>query len=112
MDIFKTILFMTFLFAVLGCEKDTSRGVPPMLQESWTAYVQRFIQQDGRVIDHSAAGISTSEGQAYAMLRAVWIGDREHFDKTFNWAINNLNSGIRMDHLWAWKWGKNAKGKW
>jgi endoglucanase len=83
-----------------------------MLQESWNAYVQRFIQQDGRVIDHSAGGISTSEGQAYAMLRAVWLGDRERFDKTFQWARNNLNSGIRKDNLWAWKWGKDAGGKW
>jgi endoglucanase len=106
------------LVGAVGCETGNTRSageiraLPPILKESWNAYVQRFIQQDGRVIDHSAGAISTSEGQAYAMLRAVWIGDRDNFDKTFNWAVNNLNSGIRMDHLWAWKWGKDAKGKW
>jgi endoglucanase len=103
---------------VFGCDKGKSQPagapqpVPPILTESWNAYLQRFIQQDGRVIDHSAVGISTSEGQAYAMLRAVWIGDRASFDRTFTWARNNLNSGIRSDNLWAWKWGQNAEGKW
>src|SRR2546427_5131820 len=42
---------------------------------------------------------STSEGQAYAMLRAVWVQDREVFDKCHLWARNNLNSGCRSDHL-------------
>jgi endo-1,4-beta-D-glucanase Y len=111
-------LVLILFLLMFGCEKSKSAAmsepnpVPLILRESWNAYVQQFIQQDGRVIDHSAANISTSEGQAYAMLRAVWIGDRENFDKTFTWAKNNLNSGIRKDNLWAWKWGKNAQGKW
>src|SRR5262249_31132992 len=33
-------------------------------------------------------------------------------DKTYTWAIRNLNSGIRTDHLWAWKWGRDPGGKW
>src|SRR5262245_30346315 len=85
---------------------------PAILAESWQAYKQHFIQADGRVIDQKTGGISTSEGQAYAMLRAVWMADRSCFDKTFDWARNNLNSGVRRDHLWAWKWGKAADGRW
>ncbi len=110
--------FLFSLFDVFGCGKEKPQSLnepgmaPPILKESWKAYVQRFIQKDGRVIDYSAGGISTSEGQAYAMLRGVWIGDRENFDKTFNWALNNLNSGIRRDNLWAWKWGKDTRGSW
>ena len=38
-----------------------------------------YCEDDGRVIDYNASRISTSEGQAYAMLRAVWIGDRSSF---------------------------------
>jgi cellulose synthase (UDP-forming) len=109
------LFFILTLFACAGGKSEPvaqQKAVPSILSESWHAYVRQFIQQDGRVIDRSAAGISTSEGQAYAMLRAVWIGDRETFDRTFNWAVNNLNSGIRDDHLWAWKWGKNSKGNW
>src|SRR5215475_8319722 len=55
-----------------GCERSmyqSSRqpAVPAVLRESWKAYVERFVQRDGRVIDYKADGISTSEGQAYAM---------------------------------------------
>jgi endoglucanase len=106
------------LSSILSCGQSKTQSVrdplapPPVLQQSWGTYVQRFIQNDGRVIDHSASAISTSEGQAYAMLRAVWVGDRVIFDRTHQWALNNLNSGIRDDHLLAWKWGKDAQGKW
>src|SRR5436189_827449 len=48
-----------------GCEKikSQSRNEPAalaVLKESWNAYVHRFIQSDGRVIDYSAEGVSTS----------------------------------------------------
>lgn len=95
-----------------GARRAASPEVPPILSESWRAYVRHFIQQDGRVIDHSAGGISTSEGQSYAMLRAVWINDRDTFDRTWQWALRNLSSGVRNDHLWAWKWGKSKAGRW
>lgn len=97
---------------VSGSRARPAAEASPMLRESWKAYVAHFIQADGRVIDHSAGGISTSEGQSYAMLRAVWMDDRETFDKAYQWAIDNLNSGVRKDALWAWKWGKNSAGVW
>jgi endo-1,4-beta-D-glucanase Y len=86
-----------------------------LLVESWESYRQRFIQKDGRVIDYEASDRSTSEGQAYAMLRAVLIDDPETFALTLNWAENNLQrqvNGKLTDSLWAWKWGKNSDGKW
>ncbi len=64
------------------------------------------------MIDHNAGEITTSEGQAYAMLRAVWLNDQATFDKVNRWALDNLNSSVRNDHLWAWKWGKDAGGQW
>ena len=87
-----------------------------ILQQSWIAYRDRFIQGDGRVIDWEDDQRSTSEGQAYAMLRAVLIGDRETFDRTLSWAESNLarknESGKKTDQLWSWKWGKNSRGEW
>ncbi|WP_026100097.1 glycosyl hydrolase family 8 [Fortiea contorta] len=86
-----------------------------LLAESWDSYRRRFIQNDGRVIDFEASDRSTSEGQAYAMLRAVFIDDPETFALTLKWAENNLlrqqNSKSR-DTLWAWKWGKKPDGTW
>lgn len=87
-----------------------------LLTESWSAYRARFIQQDGRVIDWEADERTTSEGQAYAMLRAVLIDDPETFAQTLNWAEENLQrldaNGKRRDNLWAWKWGKDPAGNW
>jgi endoglucanase len=86
-----------------------------ILQQSWAAYRQRFIQPDGRVIDREANDRSTSEGQAYAMLRAVMIGDRATFDRTLQWAENNLKrqvNGKQTDSLWTWKWGQTPQGQW
>ena len=75
-----------------------------VLRATWTAYVNRFVQPDGRVVDPKAGGITTSEGQAYALLRAVWMDDRPVFDRALTWATAHLNRGVRPDHLWAWKW--------
>ncbi|MFQ3629716.1 MAG: glycosyl hydrolase family 8, partial [Cyanobacteriota bacterium] len=87
-----------------------------LLTESWSAYRERFIQQDGRVIDWEADERTTSEGQAYAMLRAVFIDDPETFAQTLSWAEENLQrldaDGKRRDNLWAWKWGKDPSGNW
>ena len=80
-----------------------------LLIESWDSYRRRFIQRDGRVIDYEASDRSTSEGQAYAMLRAVLIDDSATFALTLNWGENNLQrleNGKPIDNLWAWKWGR------
>jgi len=87
-------------------------GPAETLQQSWKAYVARFIKPDGRVVDPKGGGVSTSEGQAYAMLRAVWVRDRAVFDRTYAWGRANLNDGVRKDRLWAWKWGKASDGRW
>ncbi|MGJ3246065.1 MAG: glycosyl hydrolase family 8 [Elainellaceae cyanobacterium] len=87
-----------------------------LLQQSWDAYKQRFIQTDGRVIDRDDQDRTVSEGQAYAMLRAVMIDDPDTFDLTLRWAEKNLVreiiEGDRTDTLWAWKWGEDEQGTW
>jgi endoglucanase len=86
-----------------------------LLADSWQSYRQRFIQDDGRVIDYEASDRSTSEGQAYAMLRAVLINDLTTFERTLKWGENNLQrkeNGKQLDSLWAWKWGRLADGSW
>lgn len=86
-----------------------------LAQESWVAYRQRFIQGDGRVIDWESNGRTVSEGQAYALLRAVMLDDPETFALTLQWAENNLRrsqQNIQPDSLWAWKWGQRPDGSW
>ena len=106
------VLVAALVMACKGAGAVSQPSASSVLGESWSAYVRRFIQEDGRVIDHKGGGISTSEGQAYAMLRAALMRDRAVFDKTYAWARNNLNARIRNDRLWAWKWGKSPSGDW
>lgn len=91
-------------------------NVPQLLQDNWQSYQQRFIQADGRVIDHRI-GITTSEGQSYAMLRALWMRDKAIFDKSYDWAVKNLQKrpaqkGQKPDHLFGWKWGQLQNQQW
>lgn len=89
-----------------------------LLSESWDAYRKRFIQSDGRVIDWESNSRTVSEGQAYAMLRAVMADDPAVFEKTLFWAEENLkrnslpNDEDGQDTLWAWKWGERPDGSW
>lgn len=87
-----------------------------LLRESWQTYRDRFIQADGRVIDRADRDRTVSEGQAYAMLRAVAINDPATFERTYTWAKNNLarrdDQGQLRDHLWAWHWGQRPDGSW
>jgi endoglucanase len=87
-----------------------------IMQQSWLAYRSRFIQADGRVIDREAGDRTTSEGQAYALLRSVLINDPDTFAHVFQWADTNLArhdaKGNRIDQLWAWKWGQSQTGAW
>lgn len=88
-----------------------------ILNHSWQTYRQRFIQPDGRVIDREDRDRSISEGQAYAMLRAVLIDDTEVFARVLTWAEDNLRyyntlDGERPNSLWAWQWGRRDDDSW
>jgi endo-1,4-beta-D-glucanase Y len=77
-----------------------------VLQEAWTGYKQGFIGPDGRVADPTRGGITTSEGQSYALLRAVWMNDRATFDQVWHWTSANLLS--RGDGDFASLWGNGT----
>jgi endoglucanase len=74
-----------------------------VLQQSWAGYKQGFVGNDGRVSDPTRGGITTSEGQSYALLRAVWMDDRSSFDAVWHWTTANLQ--VRGDGLFASLWG-------
>lgn len=78
----------------------------------WPAFAQDFVQDDGRVIDHEAASISTSEGQAYALFFALVANDRPRFEKVLRWADDNLAAGRIDERAMAWKWGRDDAGQW
>ena len=78
----------------------------------WSAYQARFIDGQGRVIDHTAGDRTTSEGQAYALFFALADNDRPTFDRLTAWTQANLAQSDLKAHLPSWLWGKDPSGEW
>jgi endoglucanase len=99
-------LALTLLLGLEGC------NAQPEPWPLWTAYAQRFLDGQGRVIDRSAGDRTTSEGQAYAMFFALVDNDKTRFDKLLKWTEANLAGGDLTARLPAWEWGKTGNGEW
>jgi endo-1,4-beta-D-glucanase Y len=82
-----------------------------LLAETWDGYVAGWISPDGRVIDRAEGDRSTSEGQAYALVRALWADDRATFARVRAWTVANLQAGDPA-RLPAWAWGQRPDGTW
>src|SRR5262249_26980407 len=67
----------------------------------WGFYKYAYLE-DGHVVSLDEEGITTSEGQGYALLRAVWSDDPAIFQQVWSWTQQNLQ--VRSDKLFAWKW--------
>ncbi|MEM6532309.1 MAG: cellulose synthase complex periplasmic endoglucanase BcsZ [Myxococcota bacterium] len=77
----------------------------------WQRYSDAFIE-GGRVIDRTDGARSTSEGQSYGMFFALVANDRARFDAILEWTEDNLARGSLADHLPAWLWGRDDRGRW
>lgn len=74
--------------------------------DEWTVYKERFVAEDGRVIDDANDGISHSEGQGYGLILAYLAGSRPDFERIWTFTRNELM--LRDDGLSAWKWDPDA----
>ncbi len=81
-----------------------------VLGGSWENYKKEYLEPGtGRTIDYSKNnGITTSEGESYTMLRAVWEGDKATFDQSWTWTKDNLKRP--NDRLSSWLFGKEPNG--
>jgi endo-1,4-beta-D-glucanase Y len=80
-----------------------------MMSALWADYNVHYLEPESkRTLDPSRENITTSEGQSYTMLRAVWMGDKETFDMSWTWTKDNL--GHNNDALFSWLYGKRADG--
>ncbi len=80
-----------------------------ILQNSWYSYKKHFISYEGQVIDPQSNS-TTSEGQAYGMLRAVMLSDHDEFNLIYSWTRNHLEYRA-SDKLFSWKWAPVKNGK-
>ena len=78
----------------------------------WDAFASRFLQADGRIIDLTFEGKSTSEGQSYGLFFALVANRRQQFESIYHWTSNNLAGGKLCAHLPAWHWGRRPDGTW
>jgi endo-1,4-beta-D-glucanase Y len=87
------ILVAVAVFAGCGDE-----GPPPGSAER---FLERYVDDDGRVVRRDQGGDTVSEGQAYAMLLAVATDDEDTFARVWEWTDDHL---LRDDGLLAWRW--------
>ena len=75
---------------------------PTVEATEWSLFTERFLADDGRVIDREKGLSSHSEGQGYGMLLAVAANDRDAFDRMHAFAVREMDG--RADHLVSWLW--------
>lgn len=93
-----------------GCRTATpAPDGPDRLTGAWSAYRSTYITAEGAVIDRTRQdGDVTSEGQAYALLRAAWLDDVETFTRVLAWTDRHLR---RPDGLYSWLWTTRDGGR-
>lgn len=74
------------------------------ISTTWNYYKKNFITSQGQVIDLDT-GITTSEGQSYALLRSIWMDEKETFDRVLNWTQTNMTISP-SNSLFSWKMEK------
>lgn len=95
--------FLMFCFAMTGAAAQQ----PTIPSAAWQAYVQKFMDHSGRIVDDGNGGISHSEGQGYGMLLAVLADDAPTFELI--WSFTRTELLLRDDGLVAWKWSPTAQ---
>ena len=87
---------------------------------AWKNFRHNFVSDSGRVIDRSTPvidrstpqDITTSEGQAYALMFALIANDRASFELILRWTEDNLAGGDLTGQLPAWQWGRRGDDSW
>ena len=99
-----SLLLMT-LWISSGCHAEQPWSL-------WESYAAKYLDGQGRVIDHAAGDRTTTEGESYAMFFALVANDPNRFGKLVDWTEANLAQGDLTLHLPAWSWGKAPDGTW
>lgn len=100
-------LFFGCHAADLADRNDSQWRVQPLLKESWTFFKGRFLVDGNHVVSNTYGG-TISEGQSYAMLKAVWMDDPQTFEKVWQWTRRELKRP--HDALLGWRWGEREDG--
>ncbi|MBL8029888.1 MAG: hypothetical protein JNN11_01435 [Candidatus Doudnabacteria bacterium] len=104
------LLLSLLVFAYVAQKQDgTIFSERAMLDGIWQNYKKEYLEAETfRALDKQQNNITTSEGQSYSMLRAVWMDDKETFDKSWQWTKDNLDRPD--DRLFSWLFGERPDG--
>src|SRR6185437_9569518 len=109
------LFFVGVLLGLTACSytvlppNAANAALTPALAALWQTYQHTNIQ-DGRAVSWDEGGITTSEGQSYALLRSVECNDPAMFDKVWQWTQTHLQ--VRLDdNLFSWKWKDQVIGQ-
>lgn len=110
------ILIAVIIFGLLWYKNRPGAGVPlvfsthSMVETLWQNYKFNYLEPDTyRTINKQQENVTTSEGQSYTMLRAVFMDDQETFDGAYQWTKDNL--WREEDRLFSWLFGKDTDGE-
>ncbi len=106
---------LALFFVLEGCALQpaaSSGGNPTPWYQLWSSYQGKFIDPQGRVIDYDDGGITTSEGQSYALFFSLAANNQVLFQKILAWTQDNLAQGSLAAHLPAWRWGQQPDHQW
>lgn len=70
-----------------------------------SAFLQKYVTHEGRVVRIDQGADTVSEGQAYAMLMTAVMGYRQQFGTIWGWTQAHLQES---DGLLAWHWHDGA----
>jgi endoglucanase len=77
--------------AVVAADRPMVASDKTLLSDLWRVYQETYIEAGtNRTMDLQDGGVTTSEGQGYTMLRAVWMDDQQTFADSWQWTKDNL----------------------
>ncbi len=94
---------------LLGTACATAESGGAAIDSQWAKFRDRFVTDDGRVLDTGNQAVSHTEGQGWAMLFAETSGDRESFTKLWEWTRSNLQR--RDNALFSWRYDPSNEKK-
>ncbi|MGB8651130.1 MAG: glycosyl hydrolase family 8 [Mycobacteriales bacterium] len=99
---------LTLLLVVVATTSCAVPGASPDDRAAVAAgrhFLAVYEDGDGRVVRRDQGGDTVSEGQGYAMLVALALGDRGRFDRAWSWTWRHLR---RPDGLLSFLWRDGA----
>ncbi len=102
---FRLVFFAFLSFFLINCStvpQKPEENPEEISARSWSHFKRTFLRT-GRVIRPTNNNDTVSEGEAYVMLRAVLMNDRETFNKCLSWTEAVLSrKKSHGDRLLAW----------